>query len=225
MHSPEPQPTQGQNLLAPSGSASSRPEEPHAPAPDLADAQARFTALVGEHLDGLYRSALRLTRNRTTAEDLVQETMFKAWRSFRTFREGTSIRAWLHRILMNAFFDVHRKETREPDVVEQEDVGEFYLYEKVHESAGMAEAGNPEFQVLDRIMDVEVRESLEALPVQFRSAVLLADVEGFSYKEIADILGIPVGTVMSRLSRGRHMLQRRLWEFARDRHLVKGDDR
>jgi RNA polymerase sigma-70 factor (ECF subfamily) len=169
--------------------------------------------------------ALRLTRNRTTAEDLVQEAMFKAWRSFHTFQEGTSIRAWLHRILMNAFFDAHRKETREPDLVEQDDVGEFYLYEKVHESAGMAEAGNPEVQVLDQIMDAEVRESLEALPVQLRSAVLLADVQGFSYKEIADILGIPVGTVMSRLSRGRHLLQRRLWEFARDRHLIRGDDR
>jgi len=126
---------------------------------------------------------------------------------------------------MNAFFDAHRKETREPDVVEQEDVGEFYLYEKVHESVGMAEAGNPEVRVLDRIMDAEVRESLEGLPVQFRSAVLLADVQGFSYKEIADILGIPVGTVMSRLSRGRHLLQRRLWEFARDQHLIMGDAR
>jgi RNA polymerase sigma-70 factor, ECF subfamily len=220
MHSPEPHSTDGLSVPVTTGSASGPPEEPRASAPDLAAAQARFTALVDEHLDGLYRSALRLTRNRTTAEDLVQETMFKAWRSFHTFQEGSSIRAWLHRILMNAFFDAHRKETREPDVVEQENVGEFYLYEKVRESAGMAEAGNPENQVLDGIMDAEVRESLEALPVQFRSAVLLADVQGFSYKEIADILGIPVGTVMSRLSRGRHLLQRRLWEFARDRHLI-----
>ncbi len=215
MQNPEPHPTHGHSVPVDLGSTGDRPEEPRSPTSDLAGAQARFTALVGEHLDGLYRSALRLTRNHTTAEDLVQEVMFKAWRSFHTLQEGTSIRAWVYRILMNAFFDAHRKETREPDVVEQEDVGEFYLYEKVHERAGMAEAGNPEIQVLDQIMDVEVRESLEALPVQFRSAVLLAYVQGFSYKEIADILGVPVGTVMSRLSRGRHLLQRRLWEFPR----------
>jgi RNA polymerase sigma-70 factor, ECF subfamily len=225
MHSPDLNALHGYGVPGTSDSMIGRPEESRSPAPDRTEAQARFTALVGEHLDGLYGMALRLTRNRTTAEDLAQEAMFKAWRSFHTFQEGTSIRAWLHRILMNAFFDAHRKETREPDVVEQEDVGEFYLYEKVHESAEMAEAGNPEVQVLDQIMDAEVRESLEGLPVQFRSAVLLADVQGFSYKEIADILGIPAGTVMSRLSRGRHLLQQRLWEFARDRHLIKGNNR
>ncbi len=224
MQEPEPESTPGSS--PPAGQHASTgisSEELLRPAPDLASAQARFTELITEHLDGLYRSALRLTRSRTTAEDLVQDVMLKAWRSFHTFQEGTSIRAWLHRILMNAFFDAHRKQTHEPEIVEQEDVGDFYLYEKVHESTVMAEAGNPEIQVLDQIMDAEVRESLEALPLQFRSAVLLADVQGFSYKEIADILGIPVGTVMSRLSRGRHMLQRRLWEFAQDRHYIKRD--
>ncbi len=226
MQAPEPEPTPGSSL--PAGqqvSTGSSSEELLKPAPDLARAQARFTELITEHLDGLYRSALGLTRSRTTGEDLVQDVMLKAWRSFHTFQEGTNIRAWLHRILMNAFFDAHRKQTREPEVVEQEEVGDFYLYEKVHESAAMAEAGNPEIQVLDQIMDAEVRDSLEALPLQFRSAVLLADVQGFSYREIADILGIPVGTVMSRLSRGRHLLQRRLWEFARDRHYIKRDEK
>ena len=224
MQEPGPESTPGSN--PPAGQPASTgigSEELLRPAADLASAQGRFTELITEHLDGLYRSALRLTRSRTTAEDLVQDVMLKAWRSFHTFQEGTSIRAWLHRILMNAFFDAHRKQTREPEVVEQEEVGDFYLYEKVHESTAMAEAGNPEIQVLDQIMDAEVRESLEALPLQFRSTVLLADVQGFAYKEIADILGIPVGTVMSRLSRGRHMLQRRLWEFAQDRHYVKRD--
>jgi len=195
---------------------------PAMPGPEVRD---RFEHLIAEHLDGLYRSALRLTRNRTAAEDLVQDVMLKAWRSFHTFQEGTSIRAWLHRILMNAFFDAYRKKTREPEVVEQEDVGEFYLYDKVREGAALGDAGNPEIEVLDRIMDAEVRDSLEALPAQFRAAVILADVEGFTYKEIAEALGVPVGTVMSRLSRGRHLLQRQLWEFARQRHYLKGDGR
>lgn len=146
--------------------------------------------------------------------------MLRAWRSFHTFQEGTSIPAWLHRILINAHTDNHRKQTREPDVVDHDEVGEFYLYDKAQESMTLAEVGNPEVQVLNGIMETEVQESLDALPLHFRSVVLLADVQGFSYKEIADILGVPTGTVMSRLYRGRHILQRRLWEFARDRHFV-----
>jgi RNA polymerase sigma-70 factor (ECF subfamily) len=186
------------------------------------EARARFESLITEHLDGLYRSALRLTRNRTVAEDLVQDTMLKAWRSSHTFQEGTNVRAWFHRIMMNAHYDNYRKHTREPEVADLDNVGDFYLYDKVQERTAMGEAGNPEVSVLDKIMDVEVRESLDALPVQFRSAVILADVQGFTYKEIAEILGIPVGTVMSRLSRGRHMLQSRLWKYARDRHYIQG---
>ncbi len=186
------------------------------------EARARFEALITEHLDGLYRSALRLTRNRTVAEDLVQDTMLKGWRSFHTFREGTNVRAWFYRIMMNAHYDHYRKHTREPEVADLDNVGDFYLYDKVQERTAMGEAGNPEVSVLDRIMDAEVRESLDALPVQYRSAVILADVQGFSYKEIAEILGIPVGTVMSRLSRGRHMLQSRLWKYAKDRHYIQG---
>ena len=182
--------------------------------------RARFEALTTGHLDGLHRFALRLTRNRTAAEDLVQEGMLRAWRSFHTFQEGTSIPAWLHRILINAHTDNHRKQTREPDVVDHDEVGEFYLYDKAQESMTLAEVGNPEVQVLNGIMETEVQESLDALPLHFRSVVLLADVQGFSYKEIADILGVPTGTVMSRLYRARHILQRRLWEFARDRHFV-----
>ncbi len=193
------------------------------PGPQGPEARARFEALATEHLDSLYRSALRLTKNRTAAEDLVQEAMLKAWRSFHTFQEGSNARAWLHRILMNAHFDAHRKHTREPEIADAEDVGEFYLYDKARESSDLAEAGNPEFQVLERIMDAEVRDSLDSLPPQFRAAVILTDLEGFSYKESAEILGIPVGTVMSRLSRGRHLLQHRLWDYARDRHYVKGD--
>ena len=108
-------------------------------------------------------------------------------------------------------------------MVDQEDVGDFYLYEKARDGAALSAAGNPEVEVLDQVMDTEVRESLEALPAQFRAAILLADIEGFSYKEIAEILSVPVGTVMSRLSRGRHLLQRQLWEYAKDRHFIRGD--
>jgi RNA polymerase sigma-70 factor, ECF subfamily len=186
------------------------------------EARTRFEALMTEHLEGLYRFALRLTRNRTVAEDLVQDTMLKSWRSFHTFREGTNVRAWLHRIMMNAHYDSYRKHTREPEEADLDNVGDFYLYDKVQEHTAMGEAGNPEVSVLEKIMDAEVRESLDTLPVQFRSAVVLADVQGFSYKEIAEILGIPVGTVMSRLSRGRHMLQSRLWKYAKDRHYIQG---
>lgn len=184
--------------------------------------QARFEGLFTEHLDRLYRTALRLTRERTRAEDLVQDVMFKAWRSH-TFHECTSARAWLHKILMNTYFDAYRKRTREPEVVDVDDVGEFYLYDKVAARVDLAQSGNPEFQVLDRMMDTEVRESLESLSPQFRAAVILADLEGFSYKEMAEILGVPVGTVMSRLSRGRHLLQKQLWDYARERHYVEGD--
>ncbi len=182
--------------------------------------RSRFAALVADQIDSLYRSAMRLTRNRSAAEDLVQDVMLNAWRSFHTFHEGTSIRAWLHRILMNAHFSRYRKQTREPDVTTHEAVGEFYLYEKARESATLGDAGNPEIEVLDRVMDSEVRDALESLPLSFRSAVILADVQGFSHKEIGYILKVPVGTVMSRLFRGRHMLQRKLWDYARDHNYV-----
>jgi len=201
------------------------PAEPHEPAAGVAppDARAEYERLLTAHLDGLYRTALRLTRNPAAAEDLVQEAMLKAWRSFHTFQPGTNARAWLYRILMNAHFDAHRRHLREPAVVPQDDVGDVYLYTKARDGLLLSEAGNPERTVLDGVMDAEVRDSLEALPLQFRAAVLLVDVEGFSYQEAAEILGVPVGTVMSRLYRGRHALQETLWQYARDRHLVKGD--
>jgi RNA polymerase sigma-70 factor (ECF subfamily) len=190
--------------------------------PTAATVRGRFEALVGKHLDGLYGTALRLTRSRPAAEDLVQDAMLKAWRAFPTFHEGTNIRAWLYRILVNAHFDRHRKELRSPQLVHEE-IDDTYLYAGARESAMLSEAGNPEVQVLHGIMDAEVRESLEALPLAFRAAVLLVDVEGFSYREAAEILGVPEGTVMSRLYRGRHALKRTLLEYARDRHYVRRD--
>lgn len=186
---------------------------------DRVERRARFEAMVRQHLDALYAAALRLTRNRADAEDLLQETLLKAWRSFHTFEEGTNARAWLFRILMNAHIDRYRKSTREPELSDVEDVGEFYLYSKVQESEQLRASGDPE-RLLEGIMEDEVREALDSLPEHFRSVVILADLQGFSYKEIADILGIPVGTVMSRLFRGRRLLQKKLWDYVRTHHRI-----
>ncbi len=193
------------------------------PAQTTADDRERFQALAEAHLDGLFGAALRLTRNRTRAEDLLQETFLRAWRSFHTFQPGTNARAWLYKILMNAYIDSYRKATREPEVVDQEDVDEFYLYTKVQESEDFRRAGNPEEVLLARLMDADVKGALDSLPDTFRQVVVLADIEGFAYKEIAEILGIPIGTVMSRLHRGRRQLQVKLWEYAKRAHYVNAD--
>ena len=190
-----------------------------------AEDRERFEAMVSEHLDGLFGASLRLTRNRTRAEDLLQETFLRAWRSFHTFRPGTNVRAWLYRILMNAYIDGYRKSEREPEVVDQEDVDEFYLYSKVHESEDYRRAGNPEEVLLNNLMDADVKGALQSLSETFRNVVILSDIEGFSYKEIAEILGIPIGTVMSRLHRGRRQLQVKLWEYARRAHYVGAEPR
>jgi len=183
------------------------------PSPE-APAAREFAALAEEHLDRLYGAALRLTRNREAAEDLVQETFLKAWRSFHTFQPGTNARAWLYRIMMNAYIDAYRRADREPEVVDQEDVEEQYLYSRVQASEELRRQGNPEEVVLQAIMDADVEAALASLPDAFRAAVILADLEGFTYKEIARILDVPSGTVMSRLFRGRRLLQRALWEYA-----------
>lgn len=190
------------------------------PSPD-SSAGREFAALVETYLDGLYGGALRLTRNRDAAEDLVQETFLKAWRSFHTFQSGTNARAWLYRIMMNAYIDSYRKADREPEVVDQEDIEEQYLYSRVQESEELRRQGNPEEVALQAVMDADVEAALAALPESFRAAVMLADLEGFSYKEIAQILDIPIGTVMSRLFRGRRLLQKALWEYAvKTRHVT-----
>lgn len=181
----------------------------------VADDRERFQLLVEKHLDSLFGAALRLTRNRPKAEDLLQDTFLRAWRSFHTFRPGTNARAWLYRILMNAYIDGYRKATREPEIVDQEDVDEFYLYSKAQESEDFRRAGNPEEALLATLMDADVKGALESLSQAFREVVILADLEGFSYKEIAEMLKIPIGTVMSRLHRGRRQLQVKLWEYAR----------
>lgn len=148
--------------------------------------------------------------------------MLKAWRSFHTFHMGTNVRALLHRILINTFFSAYRKRRHEPEMV-NDDIGDFSLYDKVRGGGLMSGVENPEIRVLDKIMDAEVRDSLDALPAQFRAVVVLSDLQGSSYKEIVETPGISEGTVMSRLSRGRHLLQHGLWHYAQERRYVKRD--
>jgi RNA polymerase sigma-70 factor (ECF subfamily) len=183
--------------------------------------RATFTEQAMEHMPSLYSAALRMSRNPADAEDLVQETYLKAYRAFDTFAEGTNLKAWLYRILTNTFINRYRAKKRRPEETELEDVEDFYLYRRL---GGLEEARmsrSAEDELMDLFSEAEVKEALEALPEQFRMAVLLADVEGFSYKEIAEILDIPMGTVMSRLHRGRKALQKRLYEFATERGLVE----
>lgn len=179
--------------------------------------RARFERDVLPLLPNLYGAALRLTRNPQDADDLVQETYLRAFRGFAGFQEGTNLRAWMYRILTNTFINSYRKKQREPVTVGDDEIEDWYLYDKLGASGVEASA---ETEVLEKIPDEDVQRALEELPENFRMAVLLADVEGFSYKEIAEILGIPIGTVMSRLHRGRKALQKRLWETVRERGLV-----
>lgn len=172
-------------------------------------------------MGSLYTAALRMTRNPSDAEDLVQETYLKAYRGFGGFQEGTNLKAWLYKILTNTFINNYRAKKRRPEESDVEDVEELYLYRRL--GGGQAEVAgrSAEDELLDHLTESEIKDALEALPEQFRIAVLLGDVEGFSYKEIADILDIPIGTVMSRLHRGRKALQKRLYEFGRQRGLVR----
>jgi RNA polymerase sigma-70 factor (ECF subfamily) len=181
----------------------------------------RFERDVLPLLPSLYGAALRMTRNPADAEDLVQETYLRAFRGFAGFQQGTNLKAWLYRILTNGFINTYRKRQREPQTVEgPEDVEDWYLYDRL--GARSVETSAEE-EVLERLPDQDVKAALESLPENFRLPVLLADIEGFSYKEIAEIMDTPIGTVMSRLHRGRKALERALWETAKQRGLV--DDR
>jgi RNA polymerase sigma-70 factor (ECF subfamily) len=182
--------------------------------------QATFTAQAMEYMPSLYSAALRMTRNAADAEDLVQETYLRAYRGFGSFEQGTNLKAWLYRILTNTFINRYRAAKRRPDETDLEEVEDLYLYRRLGGLEGARASRSAEDELLDVLTEDEVREAVESLPENFRLAVLLADVEGFSYKEIAEILDIPIGTVMSRLHRGRRALQKRLYEFAAGRGLV-----
>jgi RNA polymerase sigma-70 factor (ECF subfamily) len=181
--------------------------------------RSRFERDALPFLDQLYAAAMRMTRNPADAEDLVQETYVKAFAAFHQFEEGTNLKAWLYRILTNTFINTYRKRQRQPQQSATETIEDWQLAAaESHSSTGLRSA---EMEALDHLPDSDVKEALQRLPEDFRLAVYLADVEGFSYKEIAEIMGTPIGTVMSRLHRGRRGLQRLLSDYARDRGMVR----
>jgi len=173
-----------------------------------------FEEAALEQLPSLYATGLRLTKNKADAEDLVQDTYVKALRAFHQLEEGPSVRPWLFKILTRTFIDKYRKKLKEPPMVDYEEVEDFHLFNRLAESWADAASEDPEQRLLKAFLDDDVKKALEALPHPFRVVVVLSDVQGFTYEEISKILGLSLGTVKSRLYRGRRLLQRSLWEYA-----------
>ena len=180
--------------------------------------QVNFEADAMQFAPQLYSAALRMTRNPADAEDVVQETFLKAYRAYDSFQEGTNLKAWLYRILTNTYINRYRKAQRRPSEVELGELQDLYLFRRLGEQSGASESA--ESEVLEQFVDSDVIDALESLSDNFRMPVLLADVEGFAYKEIAEMLEIPIGTVMSRLHRGRKALQKKLWHLAEERGIA-----
>jgi RNA polymerase sigma-70 factor (ECF subfamily) len=185
--------------------------------------QATFADQAMEFAPQLFSAALRMTRNRADAEDLVQETYLKGFRSFHTFTEGTNLRAWLFRILTNTYINRYRAKQRRPDETDLTDLEDLYLNRRLGTIDDPTRGRSAEESLMELLPDDDVKAALEGLPDNFRLPVVLADVEGFSYKEIAEMLEIPIGTVMSRLHRGRKAMQKALYDYARERGLVAAE--
>jgi RNA polymerase sigma-70 factor (ECF subfamily) len=181
-----------------------------------------FESLLLPVLDRAYALALGLTHDRTAAEDLVQEASLLAFRAFHTFQRGTNFRAWFFKILTNAFYSAHRRSKREAPTVELDEAAELYLYGRMAEAGLHAASDDPAAVLIGKMDTEQIVKALAALPEEFRVVCTLYFIEDYSYEQIAETLGVPIGTVRSRLHRGRKMLQKRLWQIAVDEGIVKG---